>query len=219
MQPKRQAMDAQFWHDRWQDGRLGFHEGKVNRMLEAHIGALKLAPGQRMFLPLCGKAVDIPWLLSQGYQVAGAELSEIAVHDLFSEMGVTPEVPATEHHRRYAAEGVDIFVGDIFELSASVVGQVDAVYDRAALVALPGETRTEYATHLAEITRCAPQLLVTFEYDQNVMEGPPFSITQDEVECCHGARFAIEVLAEAVVPGGLKGIVPAREKAMLLQPL
>jgi len=212
-------MDAQFWHDRWQEGRLGFHEGRVNRMLEAHVGALGLGPGERVFLPLCGKAVDIPWLLSQGYRVAGAELSEIAVRDLFAEMEVEPEVTETGSHRRYSADGIDIFAGDIFEITADVLGPVDAVYDRAALVALPAEMRPRYATQLAGITAVAPQLLVTFEYDQAAMDGPPFSVTEDEVARCHAAQYAIEVLADAEVPGGLKGIVAAREKAMLLRPL
>jgi len=211
-------MDAQFWHDRWQEGRLGFHEGRVNRMLEAHVGALGLAPGQRIFLPLCGKAVDIPWLLSRGYRVAGAELSEIAVRELFAGMEVRPEVSETGALRRYAADGIDIFAGDIFDLTADMLGPVDAVYDRAALVALPEEMRRRYAAHLAALTARAPQLLVTFEYDQAAMDGPPFCVTEDEVARCHGARYAIEVLADAEVPGGLKGIVPAREKAMLLRP-
>lgn len=210
-------MDAQFWHDRWQEGRLGFHEGRVNRMLEAYIGRLALEPGQRIFLPLCGKAYDIPWLLSKGYRVAGAELSEIAVRDLFAEIGTDPEVTELGDHRRYAAQGIDIFVGDIFELSAGTLGEVDAVYDRAALVALPEDMRGRYAAHLAAITDHAPQLLVTFEYDQEAMEGPPFSITEPEVARCHGARFGIEILADENVPGGLKGIVAAREKAMLLR--
>ncbi|MDZ7710098.1 MAG: thiopurine S-methyltransferase [Roseovarius sp.] len=212
-------MDAQFWHDRWQEGRLGFHEGRVNRMLEAHIGSLALEDGDRVFLPLCGKAVDIPWLLSRGYRVAGAELSEIAVRDLFGEMGVVPEVTEAGAHRRYAAGGVEIFVGDIFALTADVLGPVDAVYDRAALVALPEGMRERYAAHLADLTRAAPQLLVTFEYDQAAMEGPPFSVNEAEVARCHGARFGIGVLADMEVPGGLKGIVPAREKAMLLRAL
>ena len=212
-------MDAQFWHDRWQEGRLGFHEGRVNRMLEAHVGALGLRPGERIFLPLCGKAADLPWLLSRGYRVAGAELSEIAVRDLFAGMGVTPEVTETGSHRRYSADGIDIFAGDIFEITADVLGPVDAVYDRAALVALPEEMRRRYAAHLAGITAGAPQLLVTFEYDQAAMDGPPFSVTGDEVARCHGARFDIEVLADAEVPGGLKGLVAAREKAMLLRPV
>ena len=212
-------MDAQFWHDRWHEGRLGFHEGRVNRMLEAHIGALGLGEGARVFLPLCGKAVDIPWLLSRGYRVAGAELSEIAVRDLFEEMDVVPKVTEAGAHRCYAAGGVEIFVGDIFALTADMLGAVDAVYDRAALVALPEDMRRRYAAHLADLTGAAPQLLVTFEYDQAAMEGPPFSVDEAEVARCHGARFSATVLADREVPGGLKGIVPAREKAMLLRVL
>ena len=211
-------MDAQFWHDRWQEGRLGFHEGKANRMLEAHIGALALGEGARIFVPLCGKAVDIPWLLSRGYHVAGVELSEIAVRDLFAEMGMTPEVTAQGALQRYASQGVELFVGDIFDLTAKTLGPVAAVYDRAALVALPEEMRRRYAAHLAEITGRVPQLLVTFEYDQTVMAGPPFSLSEDEVRACHEARFTITQLADEEVPGGLKGICPAREKAMALQP-
>lgn len=210
-------MDAKFWHDRWQEGRTGFHEGRVNRMLEAHIGALGLGGGDRVFLPLCGKAVDIPWLLSRGYRVAGAELSEIAVRDLFGEMGVVPEVTQTGAHRCHAAEGLAIYVGDIFALGAETLGPVDAVYDRAALVALPEAMRRRYAAHLADLTGAAPQLLVTFEYDQTAMEGPPFSVDTAEVARCHGTRYSATVLADMDVSGGLKGIVPAREKAILLR--
>ena len=83
-------------------------------------------------------------------------------------------------HRRYSADGIDIFAGDIFEITADVLGPVDAVYDRAALVALPEGMRRRYAAHLAGITAVAPQLLVTFEYDQAEMDGPPFSITEEE---------------------------------------
>ena len=191
----------------------------MNRMLRAHVGALGLGPGQRIFLPLCGKAVDIPWLLSQGYRVAGVELSEIAVRDLFDEMEITPEVTRTGSHQRYCADGIDIFAGDIFELTADMLGPVDAVYDRAALVALPEGMRARYAGRLAGITACAPQLLVTFEYDQAAMDGPPFSVTDAEVARCHGARFTVEILAGAEVTGGLKGSIPAREKAMLLRPV
>jgi len=211
-------MDADFWHSRWQAGQIGFHEGRVNRMLAAHIGALGLAPGARLFLPLCGKSRDIAWLLGHGYRVAGAELSELAVRQLFEELETEPLVADLAGLRRFSAPGLDIFAGDIFALDAELLGPVDAVYDRAALVALPEKMRLGYAAHLAAITGTAPQLLVTFEYDQDRMEGPPFSITEAEVSRCHGARFSIERLAEAEVPGGLKGICPARETALLLRP-
>lgn len=211
-------MEADFWHTRWENMQIGFHEGMVNRMLAAHLDALVLAPGARLFLPLCGKTRDIAWLSARGYRVAGAELSEIAVRQLFEELNVTPQVTLTGPLRRYAADGIDIFAGDIFDLTADLLGAVDAVYDRAALVALPEGMRARYAVHLAAITAIEPQLLITFEYDQSIMQGPPFSVPDAEVRACHGARYDISVLAEAEVPGGLKGICPARERALLLTP-
>lgn len=212
-------MEADFWHSRWQAGQIGFHEGQVNRMLAAHIGALGLAPGARIFLPLCGKTHDIAWLRAQGYRVAGAELSEIAVRHLFEELEAEPVISEMAGLRRFSAPGLHIFAGDIFALGADLLGPVDAVYDRAALVALPEEMRRRYAAHLSAITSNAPQLLVTFEYDQNLMQGPPFSISEAEVMRCHGERFTVERLADAEVSGGLKGLCPAREKALLLRPV
>ncbi|NCQ23397.1 MAG: thiopurine S-methyltransferase [Rhodobacteraceae bacterium CG17_big_fil_post_rev_8_21_14_2_50_63_15] len=211
-------MEAEFWHSRWEKMQIGFHEGAVNRMLATHLAALGLARGARIFLPLCGKTRDIAWLLAQEYRVAGAELSEIAVRQLFEEMDVTPEVTQTGPLRRYAALGIDVFVGDIFDLTTGLLGAVDAVYDRAALVALPEAMRGRYAAHLAAITAHAPQLLITFEYDPSVMNGPPFSLSNADVETCHGGRYDITVLAEAEVPGGLKGFCPAQERALLLRP-
>ncbi|MGI3210299.1 thiopurine S-methyltransferase [Roseovarius tibetensis] len=211
-------MDAKFWHERWQDGRIGFHEGCVNRMLAAHIGALDLGAGARMFLPLCGKAFDIHWLVHEGYRVAGVELSEVAVQELFANLGATPEVTQAGPLKRYATSGLEIFVGDIFALTADTLGPVDAVYDRAALVALPAAMRSAYTRHVAQITGTAPQLVVTFQYDQTLMDGPPFSLTQDEVRDHYAAQYAITPLEQADVPGGLKGVCPATETALLLTP-
>ena len=212
-------MDAQFWHDRWQEGRLGFHEGRVNRMLATHVGALGLRPGARLFVPLCGKTADLPWLAAQGYRVVGAELSEVAARDLFASLDIAPDIADKGRLTLYSGGGIEFLVGDIFDLDAGILGEVDAIYDRAALVALPGAMRTRYAAQLAAVTGTAPQLLVTFEYDQDAMAGPPFSVTVAEVARCHGARYRIEQLSDAEVPGGLKGIVAARETAMLLRPI
>ncbi len=212
-------MEADFWHTRWENAQIGFHEGEVNRMLAAHLEALTIAPGARIFLPLCGKTRDIAWLLSKGYRVVGAELSKIAVQQLFDELPLVPEVTQDGRLKRYAAKGVDILVGDIFDLTPEVLGPVDAVFDRAALVALPGEMRGRYTDHIATITRNAPQLLVTFEYDQSVMKGPPFSLTESEVRDHYGARYDITLLENAEVKGGLKGVCPALEKAFHLMPI
>lgn len=212
-------MEADFWHERWENAQIGFHEGEVNRMLAAHLGALSIAPGSRIFLPLCGKTRDIAWLLAKGYRVVGAELSEIAVQQLFDELPLVPKVTRTGPLKRYAAEGIDILVGDIFDLTPEVLGPVDAVFDRAALVALPEEMRGRYTNHIATVTQRAPQLLVTFEYDQSVMKGPPFSLSQSEIEDRYGAHYDITLLADAEVQGGLKGVCPAREKALRLTPI
>ena len=212
-------MEADFWHTRWENAQIGFHQGEVNRMLAAHLDGLPIAPGSRIFLPLCGKTRDIAWLSAKGYRVVGAELSEIAVQQLFDELPLVPKVTQTGPLKRYAAEGIDILVGDIFDLTPEVLGPVDAVFDRAALVALPSEMRGRYTHHIATITQRAPQLLVTFEYDQSVMNGPPFSLSQSEVEDRYGAAYDIALLADAEVQGGLKGVCPAREKALRLLPI
>lgn len=209
-------MDHEFWHERWQHNEIGFHAPVPNPLLIAHFGALSLKAGDRVFLPLCGKTLDIGWLLSQGFRVVGAELSEKAVKELFAELGVVPEVTETGAVRRYRGEAVEVFVGDILALTQTLLGKVDAVYDRAALVALPLEMRKRYAAHLRTITITAPQLLLCFEYDQREMDGPPFSIRDEEVELHYARHYALEKLASVDVAGGLKGQCAARENVWLL---
>lgn len=92
------------------------------------------------------------WLLSNGYRVIGAELVESAIEQLFAELAITPTISFVGDIKHYNAPNIDIFVGDIFELSSKILGPVDAIYDRAALIALPDETRTRYAAHLMAIT-------------------------------------------------------------------
>ncbi|WP_102106650.1 thiopurine S-methyltransferase [Oceaniglobus roseus] len=211
-------MEHAFWHERWAENRIGFHEGRANRMLTAHLADLGLAPGARIFLPLCGKTRDIPWLMAQGHPVAGAELSETAVRQLFDEMKLVPEITGTHGGMRFAAPGVDVFVGDIFDLDAETLGPVDAIFDRAALVALPTGMRDRYAAHLMALTGTAPQLLVTFEYDQSAMDGPPFSVTEAMARDHYGADYTIDVLERVDLGGGLRGKVDARETAWKLVP-
>lgn len=168
-------------------------------------------------MPLCGKTLDIPWLLSNGYRVAGAELSKIAIEQLFIGLGVEPQILQVGEIDHYSAQNIDVFVGDIFHLSSQMLGLVDAIYDRAALVALPKAMRDRYTAHLMEITDQAPQLLICYEYDQNLMEGPPFSISHEEVNQHYGGRYHLTPIASANVPGGLKGKCAAKEHVWLLQ--
>lgn len=210
-------MDTHFWHQKWENNDIAFHQNTANPLLVDYFNALSLRKGSRVFLPLCGKTLDIPWLLANGYRVAGAELSKIAVGQLFAGLGLAPKITVIGGIDHYSAENIDLFVGDIFDLSAKMLGPVDAVYDRAALVALPEEMRKRYTAHLLAITDKAPQLLICFEYDQNLMAGPPFSVSNEEVQQHYSGSYGLTLIASTTVPGGLKGKCPAQEHVWLLK--
>lgn len=210
-------MQAAFWHRKWQDNEIGFHEAAPNGLLVEHLERLA-APGARLFLPLCGKTRDIGYLLGRGMQVVGAELSELAVAQLFDDLGMVPERIDTDAGYSLRGDGVEIFVGDFFALQPAQLGAVDAVYDRAALVAMPGAMRGRYAEQLSRLADDAAQLLIAFEYDQARMGGPPFSVDAAEVARLYGQRYRHTVLARQPVEGRLKARCDAIETAWLLTP-
>jgi len=210
-------MDASFWHQKWDKKEIAFHEGDTNLLLMAHVDKLKLLTGSRIFIPLCGKTRDIAWLLSCDYKIVGAELSEVAIQELFAELGVEPEVTKEGAFTVYRALDIDIFVGDIFNVTADVLGHVDAVYDRAALVALNESLRSRYAEHLIEVTHSAAQLLITYEYDQTVIPGPPFSVNETLVHQYYDPMYELTFVERQDIEGGLKGKVASTETVWLLQ--
>ena len=207
-------MEHSFWHSKWQKNEIGFHEPEGNALLVKYASFLfgDDSPStslKRIFVPLCGKTRDIGWLLSNDCEVVGAELSEVAIIQLFEELGVEPTVTTTSNGKIYAKDGLTIYVGDIFKLTSSDLGDVTGIYDRAALVALPSPLREQYAAHLMAITQCAPQLIISFEYDQNEMAGPPFSVNEKTVDALYSADYNIQRLERSVLEGGLKGKVDA----------
>ena len=209
-------MEHAFWHSRWESNQIGFHAAQENPLLVRHIGALSINKGARVFLPLCGKSLDIHWLLARGFQVAGIELSDIAVKQLFEDLNLNPVVREIGSISHYSAENIDIFAGDIFDLTPQTLGPIDAIYDRAALVALPATMRPDYAAQLAELGKAAPQLVICFEYDQSAVAGPPFSIDAAQMHALYSAHYRLTDLETVAVPNGLKGIYPATETAWLL---
>ncbi|MGD1952022.1 MAG: thiopurine S-methyltransferase [Leptolyngbyaceae cyanobacterium] len=211
-------MDLSYWHQKWETNNIAFHKSEANSILVNCFSKLSLGNDSRVFVPLCGKTLDIAWLLSNGYRVAGAELVETAIQQLFMELGVEPAISRIGDVKHYSAHNIDIFVGNIFGVSSEMLGPpIDAVYDRAALVALPETVRQQYTTHLTEITDKAPQLLVTYEYDQALMAGPPFSISHKEVNQHYKDTYGLTLLSSTDVPGGLKGKCEATENVWLLQ--
>lgn len=210
-------MKKEFWHDRWESNNIAFHEPTANPLLVKYLPLLQLPKAARVFLPLCGKTLDIAWLLSQGYSVIGAELSELAISQLFAELGVTPEINKLGKITHYRAANIDMFVGDIFDTTQPLIGTVDAVYDRAALVALPKEMRRAYVDHVTKITQNAPQLLICYHYDQNLTEGPPFSIPDEEVFELFNPHYRADFIECSEVRGGLRGKQPVAEKTWILK--
>jgi thiopurine S-methyltransferase len=210
-------MNSSFWHQRWEKNEIGFHEGKPNPFLVKHFHELSVAKGRRIFVPLCGKTLDLSWLLSRGYRVAGAELSQLAIEQLFMELGMQPEVTTVGKVEQWSANNLDIFVGDIFAVSEKMLSPIDAVYDRAALVAFPEDMRKRYTAHLTEVTKKSPQLLICYEYDQSLMDGPPFSVSNEEVHRHYATAYDLTLLSSTEVAGGLKGKGPAKEDVWLLK--
>ena len=208
-------MEKEFWINKWEVGQIGFHNAKPHPFLIENIARLNLAQGSRIYLPLCGKTLDIAWLLQQGFRVVGVELAKKAIDELFEELQLTPVITVVGKLLHYQANNLDMFVGDVFELDQTLLGPVDAIYDRAALVALPPDTRIEYARHLIASTRQAPQLLVTFEYDQSQMSGPPFSIPEAEVMQHYGEIY--EITLEDQVGEAFRGSFPAIERVWSLK--
>lgn len=210
-------MDAAFWHEKWQNKQIGFHLDDVNPLLVTHFDALDLQAGQTVFLPLCGKTLDIAWLLGKGLQVKGAELHEPAIIELFDALGVVPNVTDLGELRRYHADGLTLYVGDFFKLTSAILGDVDAVYDRAAIVALPEIIRGDYTKQVMAVSQKADQLLINYVYDQAIMTGPPFSVSNEELAQSYSADYAMTLLFENEVEGGLRGQCPATEFVWLLK--
>jgi thiopurine S-methyltransferase len=190
-------MEKEFWLERWQRDEIGFHQNETNPYLRQYWHELQLDPGSRVFVPLCGKSLDMLWLRGEGHSVLGVELSPVAVEAFFMENGYTPEHDTSQRFERCEADGIRILCGDFFNLERDDLAQVSAVYDRASLVALPPGMRERYVRHLVDILPDGTRiLLVTFDYPQAEMSGPPFAVSVDEVEALYRKHAEVRLLAQ-----------------------
>ena len=188
-------MEAKFWHERWVKGEIGFHQLDFNRHMQDFIGRLGIQPGAHILVPLCGKSLDMLWLAERGYQVTGIEISERAAKDFYIENGLEYELVRLPGVCIYRGENIDILCSDFFTVEATDLPRVDAVYDRASLIALPPQMRLDYAKHLTRMIGGGTRsLLVTLDYLQEEMQGPPFSVTGDEVRRLFGEQYQIGLL-------------------------
>ena len=181
-------MKPKFWLDRWQKNQIGFHQAEHNKLLLEFWPRTGLTPGQRIFVPLCGKSLDMRWLEAAGHPVTGVEVAQIAVETYYAEAQVSVDTNVVDRFVKYAPSAatdvpVEILLGDFFDLTAPLLEDVSGVFDRGALVALPPDMRFRYVDHLLRIIPDEARiLLLTFEYDQNLVAGPPHSVIPEEVE-------------------------------------
>lgn len=201
-------MHPEFWQQRWADNQIGFHQDTPTPLLLKYWPALGIAPGARVFVPLAGKSLDMAWLASQGHRVLGVELAQPAVEQFFEQHGLQPEVSESTYGRHYAAGGIELICGDAFALDEAALRDCVAVFDRAALIALPPDLRARYASQLyARLPSGCRGLLVTLEYPQQERAGPPFAVREDEVRLLYGSDWEIDLLDSRPIPPEHPGYV------------
>ena len=201
-------MEREFWLKRWQTGDIGFHRDDVHPALLEFWGKAAADSAAKVFVPLCGKSLDMRWLAARGHPVLGVELSEQAVDEFFTGEGLEPEVRRADGFAVKSAGRYEIWCGDYFALPTEALADVGTFYDRASLIALPPAMRERYAARLAELLPAGTQgLLVTIDYDPAEMNGPPFSVTSEEVSRLFGQGFSIDELSLRDVLSGNPGLV------------
>lgn len=189
-------MDAGFWEARWRDNRIGFHKPEINTFLQAHWSQLEVPAGATVLVPLCGKSLDMLWLAERGHRVMGVEVSRLAVEAFFTDNNL----PCTRREQGsfsiYESGRLQLWCGDFFALQATHTAEVTAVYDRASLIALPQTMRQDYVTHLDTLLP-GPQrtLLITLDYAQREMPGPPFAVAASEVAALYEPRWTVTRVA------------------------
>ncbi|MGR8947399.1 MAG: thiopurine S-methyltransferase [Gammaproteobacteria bacterium] len=220
-------MEPNFWLARWKHNEIGFHEQAIHPLLPKHWPTVagkthtKTAAGnddgaaRKVFVPLCGKSRDMLWFIEQGYEVYGVELSAVGVEAFFDENNLACEKTVDGKLVKYVGAGVTLWCGDIFILQRSQLPPISLFYDRAALVALPGEMRGRYVHKLATLlAENARGLLIALEYAEHLLNPPPHSLDSDTVrKTCHGL-FETRLLGSG--DGEVKGH-PCTEHAFLLE--
>jgi thiopurine S-methyltransferase len=189
-------LQPQFWHDRWRTGQIGFHQSAVDRHLRRHWPELGHSNSSRVFVPLCGKSLDLLWLRERGHSVAGVELSALALESFCMEQGVPARRRTLDSFDVYEAERIELYRGDFFELAPELLGTFSAIYDRASLISWTPELRSAYVAQVATLSKPGTlTLLIVMEYPQAQMPGPPFSISAEDIDRLYSETHAIQQLS------------------------
>lgn len=216
--------DNELWQQSWRDREIAFHQKSVNPLLTRFWGDLELSSGDKVFVPLCGKSLDMVWLAKQGHTVVGVELSPLAVRAFFRENRIQPSRRQAGSFTLWVHGRISILCGDFFRLAATDLGDVSAVFDRASLTALPDDIRGAYLEHLGNILpgHCKMMLLTTEEPEEGETQGQPFAVA-DEIASLYAGSYEIrlshvESVFEADPDPLVKQPVRVEQKVYLLTP-
>lgn len=191
-------MKAEFWQNKWKENQIGFHQAEFNPSLVKFWDDFTLGMNEGVVLvPLCGKSKDMLFLAEKGLKVIGIELSELAVEDFYQENKIKFDKVGS----LYKSDRIDIYCGDLFEITAKELGRVDYIFDRASIIALPIEMRQRYAKWLRSEAPRASMFVQTLEFDSN--DGPPFSVDEEQLnlfyaDSCDITRIQTKEIEQAV---------------------
>merc|ERR1711962_27781 len=194
---------VEYWANRWGKGDAKWHSSAPNPTLVAH--REDLTGGQkslRIFLPLCGKAGCLLHLYKAGHTVLGVEAVDSVVKEFFTDnklqfnKSTIPEIQGSCYTSE--DEKLQIFSCDLFLLTPGLLGPVDAVWDRGGFVALSPGARSKYVEQLKKLVEPSFRRYVLdgWEYDQTIKDGPPHSISVEDVKRFYGNWTHIKVLAD-----------------------
>lgn len=196
-------MNPDFWQQRWRDGQIGFHQDAPTPLLLKHWPSLELPAEARVFVPLAGKTNDMAWLAAQDHRVFGVELSQAAVEAFFIEHDLQPQRHESRYGIHYTAGNIELICGDAFALDHSALADCSAVFDRAALIALPPDMRQRYVGELhARLPPDCRGLLITLEYPQAEKAGPPFPVPEAEVRTLYARDWQVTTLERRDILAG-----------------
>ncbi len=200
-------LEHEFWHRAWEKGKQGWQQQEVNVHLESWWSEFDDDKTAEVFVPLCGKSLDMLWLLEQGHEVSGIELSQAAVESFFREHAIPFEITDIGLFQSYSSYGLKILSGDFFNLTPALLAETKLVFDRAALIALPQSMRAAYAEKMRSILSDQSKIfLITMIYDESRMSGPPFSVDDEEVFRIFGDGFEIKKIHSSSDPSLLGGL-------------
>lgn len=188
-------MELSFWKSRWEKGKTGFHSPIVNPKLKEYWPDFPLPKNSTVLVPLCGKSLDMRWLAEKGLQVIGIEISDIACHQFFEEQKLSFQIKSKGDFTVYESDNIKIWQGDFFKMKPQYLPEIHGIYDRAALVALPPKKREKYSKKIFTLTDSLCHIFLhSFEYPEMEMNGPPFSVSEEEIKQLYGNKFNITCL-------------------------